>query len=156
MTSLVQFSLWSTSISLNQGYHFLQCQSVRKTSISVEDEKIRIWKWADQTVNYWPQVFFVCKILEPKMQQQEVLHEIPAELKDFKERSFAIQSFSHGMIVGPSEGFPLARPHVMEINCCEVLKLANTFEHIKHAINNRKCELPFQNSETFFVSTSFN
>ena len=57
-------------------------------------------------------VFFVCKILEPKMQQQGVLHEIPAELKDSKKRSFATQSFSHGMIVGPSEGFPLARPHV--------------------------------------------
>ena len=108
MTSLVQFSLWSTSISLNQGHYFLQCQSVSKSSISVKDEK---YEYENQPIEQFRE-FFVCKILEPKMQQQGVLHEITAELKDSKKRSFATQSFSHGMIVGPSEGFPLARPHV--------------------------------------------
>ena len=112
MTSLVQFSLWSTSISLNQGYYFLQCQSVSKTSISTNMKNTNRKMSRSNSRFLATRVFFVCKILEPKMQQQEVLHEIPAELKDSKERSFAIQSFSHGMIVGPSEGFPLARPHV--------------------------------------------
>ena len=82
----------------------------------------------------------------------------PCRVKRFKRKKFCNTKFFPWHDCGAFGGLSTCQASckVMEMNCCEVLKLASTFEHIKHTINNRKCELPFQSSETFFVSTSFN
>ena len=82
----------------------------------------------------------------------------PCRVKRFQEKKFCNTKFFTWHDCGAFGGLSTCQApcKVMEMNCCEVLRLASTFEHLKHTINNRKCELPVQSGETFFVSISLN